>query len=165
MVPRILKDYRWSWYPGDGEATGGFNLRGRTGGIWRTWWLPDDGSSIPYMLARNNMRGMDFNEMFDPGFMLFGMGGLWCYASAGLCSHQRRLPPTSNGEALAIGGEAGMGMEASSNNFKRSWTGGWDWRQIWDMVPRLWNSRTNQWRPVEWLPGAVGQIVPFGAWL
>ena len=61
----------------------------------------------PYMLARNNMSGMDFNEMFDPRFaMLFGMGGLGAMRPQGFAATQpQQLPPTSNGEKpLAIGG-------------------------------------------------------------
>jgi len=61
----------------------------------------------PYMLARNNMRGMDFNEMFDPRFaMLFGMGGLGSLRPQGFAATQPQQPPsTANGQKpLAIGG-------------------------------------------------------------
>jgi hypothetical protein len=61
----------------------------------------------PYMLARNNMRGMDFNEMFDPRFaMLFGMGGLGAMRPQGFAATQPQQPPsTANGQKpLAIGG-------------------------------------------------------------
>lgn len=61
----------------------------------------------PYMLARNNMMGMGFNEMFDPRFaMLFGMGGLGAMRPQGFAATQPQQPPsTANGQKpLAIGG-------------------------------------------------------------
>lgn len=84
-------------YPGGGFR-GGFGGRGG---------YPQMPQFNPYMLARNNMSGMDFNEMFDPRFaMLFGMGGLGAMRPQGFAATQpQQLPPTSNGEKpLAIGG-------------------------------------------------------------
>lgn len=75
----------------------------------------------PYMLARNNMMGMDFNEMFDPRFaMLFGMGGLGAMRPQGFAATQpQQLPPTSNGEKpLAIGGGGdSSGMQRNPAGF------------------------------------------------
>lgn len=84
-------------YPGGGFR-GGFGGRGG---------YPVMPQFNPYMLARNNLGGMDFNEMFDPRFaMLFGMGGLGAMRPQGFAATQpQQLPPTSNGEKpLAIGG-------------------------------------------------------------
>lgn len=48
----------------------------------------------PYMLARNNMMGMDFNQMFDPRYaMLFGMGGLGAMTPNGPQQQQSGLKP------------------------------------------------------------------------
>lgn len=61
----------------------------------------------PYMLARNNLAGMDFNEMFDPRFaMLFGMGGLGALRPQGFAATQPQLPPsTDNGQKpMMLGG-------------------------------------------------------------
>ena len=84
-------------YPGGGFR-GGFGGRGG---------YPQMPQFNPYMLARNNMMGMDFNEMFDPRFaMLFGMGGLGAMRPQGFAATQPQQPPsTANGQKpLAIGG-------------------------------------------------------------
>ena len=84
-------------YPGGGFR-GGFGGRGG---------YPQMPQFNPYMLARNNMMGMDFNEMFDPRFaMLFGMGGLGAMRPQGFAATQPQQPPsTANGQKpMMLGG-------------------------------------------------------------
>jgi len=98
-------------YPGGGFR-GGFGGRGG---------YPTMPQFNPYMLARNNMRGMDFNEMFDPRFaMLFGMGGLGSLRPQGFAATQPQQPPsTANGQKpLAIGGGGdSSGMQRNPAGF------------------------------------------------
>ena len=92
-------DYFRNLFEGGGGGNGG-GFGGRGG-------YPMMPQFNPYMLARNNMRGMDFNEMFDPRFaMLFGMGGLGAMRPQGFAATQPQQPPsTANGQKpLAIGG-------------------------------------------------------------
>ena len=59
----------------------------------------------PYMLARNNMMGMDFNQMFDPRYaMLFGMGGLGAMRPQGF---EQGPPSTANGQKPMMTGGGG----------------------------------------------------------
>lgn len=85
-----------------GDGGGGFR-----GGFGGRGGYPQMPQFNPYMLARNNMMGMGFNEMFDPRFaMLFGMGGLGAMRPQGFAATQPQQPPsTANGQKpLAIGG-------------------------------------------------------------
>lgn len=85
---------------GGGRGMGGGGFGGRGG-------YPMMPQFNPYMLARNNLGGMDFNQMFDPRFaMLFGMGGLGSLRPQGFAATQPQQPPsTANGQKpLAIGG-------------------------------------------------------------
>ena len=80
---------------------------GNGGGFGGRGGYPTMPQFNPYMLARNNMQGMDFNQMFDPRFaMLFGMGGLGSLRPQGFAATQPQQPPsTANGQKpLAIGG-------------------------------------------------------------
>ena len=92
-----------SYNPGFGGPTSFFDqMQGGMGGGY-----PQMPQFNPYMLARNNMMGMDFDEMFDPRYaMLFGMGGLGAMRPQGFAATQPQLPPsTANGQKpLAIGG-------------------------------------------------------------
>ena len=93
-VNPIYANYRG----GMGMGGGGFGGRGG---------YPQMPQFNPYMLARNNLGGMDFNQMFDPRFaMLFGMGGLGSLRPQGFAATQPQQPPsTANGQKpLAIGG-------------------------------------------------------------
>ena len=103
---RQQPDFDWGNY---GESMDGPRMPygGNGGGFGGRGGYPQMPQFNPYMLARNNMRGMGFNEMFDPRFaMLFGMGGLGAMRPQGFAATQpQQLPPTSNGEKpLAIGG-------------------------------------------------------------
>lgn len=85
-----------------GDGGGGFR-----GGFGGRGGYPQMPQFNPYMLARNNMSGMDFDEMFDPRYaMLFGMGGLGAMRPQGFAATQPQQPPsTANGQKpLAIGG-------------------------------------------------------------
>jgi len=63
--------------PGSGPGPGADYFRSLFGGSGGRGGYPQMPQFNPYMLARNNMMGMDFNQMFDPRYaMLFGMGGL-----------------------------------------------------------------------------------------
>lgn len=93
--------------PGSGPGPGADYFRSLFGGSGGRGGYPQMPQFNPYMLARNNMRGMDFNEMFDPRFaMLFGMGGLGSLRPQGFAATQPQQPPsTANGQKpLAIGG-------------------------------------------------------------
>lgn len=93
--------------PGSGPGPGADYFRSLFGGSGGRGGYPTMPQFNPYMLARNNMRGMDFNQMFDPRFaMLFGMGGLGSLRPQGFAATQPQQPPsTANGQKpLAIGG-------------------------------------------------------------
>ena len=106
----------WGNYGMSGDQIGGnsvnpiyANYRGGNGGggFGGRGGYPMMPQFNPYMLARNNMGGMDFDEMFDPRFaMLFGMGGLGAMRPQGFGATQPQQPPsTANGQKpLAIGG-------------------------------------------------------------
>lgn len=73
---RQQPDFDWGNY---GESMDGPRMPygGNGGGFGGRGGYPTMPQFNPYMLARNNMMGMDFNQMFDPRYaMLFGMGGL-----------------------------------------------------------------------------------------
>jgi hypothetical protein len=93
--------------PSSGPGPGAGYFRSLFGGSGGRGGYPQMPQFNPYMLARNNMRGMDFNEMFDPRYaMLFGMGGLGAMRPQGFAATQPQQPPsTANGQKpLAIGG-------------------------------------------------------------
>ena len=93
--------------PGSGPGPGADYFRSLFGGSGGRGGYPTMPQFNPYMLARNNMMGMDFNQMFDPRFaMLFGMGGLGSLRPQGFAATQPQQPPsTANGQKpLAIGG-------------------------------------------------------------
>lgn len=102
---RQQPDFDWENY---GESMDGPRMPyGGNGGSGGRGGYPTMPQFNPYMLARNNMRGMDFNQMFDPRFaMLFGMGGLGSLRPQGFAATQPQQPPsTANGQKpLAIGG-------------------------------------------------------------
>ena len=93
--------------PSSGPGPGADYFRSLFGGSGGRGGYPQMPQFNPYMLARNNMMGMDFNEMFDPRYaMLFGMGGLGAMRPQGFAATQPQQPPsTANGQKpLAIGG-------------------------------------------------------------
>ena len=103
---RQQPDFDWGNY---GESMDGPRMPygGNGGGFGGRGGYPQMPQFNPYMLARNNMMGMGFNEMFDPRFaMLFGMGGLGAMRPQGFAATQPQQPPsTANGQKpLAIGG-------------------------------------------------------------
>lgn len=97
-------------YGMSGDQIGGNSVNpiyANRGGFGGRGGYPQMPQFNPYMLARNNMMGMGFNEMFDPRFaMLFGMGGLGAMRPQGFAATQPQQPPsTANGQKpLAIGG-------------------------------------------------------------
>lgn len=96
-----------SYNPGFGGPTSFFDQMRGGGGMGVGGGYPQMPQFNPYMLARNNMMGMDFNEMFDPRYaMLFGMGGLGAMRPQGFAATQPQQPPsTANGQKpLTIGG-------------------------------------------------------------
>jgi len=107
---RQQPDFDWENY---GESMDG--PRGGRGGY------PQMPQFNPYMLARNSLGGMDFNQMFDPRFaMLFGMGGLGSLRPQGFAATQpQQLPSTANGQKpLAIGGGGdSSGMQRNPAGF------------------------------------------------
>ena len=103
---RQQPDFDWENY---GESMDGPRMPygSNGGGFGGRGGYPQMPQFNPYMLARNNMMGMGFNEMFDPRFaMLFGMGGLGAMRPQGFAATQPQQPPsTANGQKpLAIGG-------------------------------------------------------------
>ena len=117
---RQQPDFDWENY---GESMDGPRLPygSNGGGFGGRGGYPQMPQFNPYMLARNNMRGMDFNEMFDPRFaMLFGMGGLGSLRPQGFAATQPQQPPsTANGQKpLAIGGGGdSSGMQRNPAGF------------------------------------------------
>lgn len=98
-----------SYNPGFGGPTSFYDqmMQQQQGGYGGRGGYPQMPQFNPYMLARNNMQGMDFNEMFDPRFaMLFGMGGLGALRPQGFAATQPQLPPsTDNGQKpMMLGG-------------------------------------------------------------
>lgn len=89
-----------TYNPGFGGPTSFFDqMQGGMGG----GYAPQMPQFNPYMLARNNMMGMDFNSMFDPRYaMLFGMGGLGAMRPQGF---EQGPPSTSGGQKpMMVGG-------------------------------------------------------------
>lgn len=111
---------RWAYGPNGERIEVGGNQRGPGADYFRNLFGEGGGMGMggrggypqmpqfnPYMLARNNLAGMDFNEMFDPRFaMLFGMGGLGALRPQGFAATQPQLPPsTDNGQKpMMLGG-------------------------------------------------------------
>lgn len=90
-----------TYNPGFGGPTS-FYDQGRQsdmiGGFSRQYGYPQMPQFNPYMLARNNLAGMDFNQMFDPRYaMLFGMGGLGRLRPQGFEATQPQQPPSNAG--------------------------------------------------------------------
>jgi hypothetical protein len=117
---RQQPDFDWENY---GESMDGPRMPygSNGGGFGGRGGYPQMPQFNPYMLARNNMMGMGFNEMFDPRFaMLFGMGGLGAMRPQGFAATQPQQPPsTANGQKpLAIGGGGdSSGMQRNPAGF------------------------------------------------
>lgn len=98
-----------SWADQIGRSGGSSGYFGdmRNGGFGGRGGYPQMPQFNPYMLARSNLGGMDFNQMFDPRFaMLFGMGGLGSLRPQGFAATQPQQPPsTDNGQKpMMLGG-------------------------------------------------------------